>query len=213
MGPSLKDLFAIVVRPRETMRRILDSGSSRWTAQIVILAFICTSIGDSDLREMQRTLPGLALMPTLATVILALLAGAVVWVLLLYLFAWGATLVGRRLEGQAAVADVRAALAWGLVPLIWSAIIRIPLAIYRNRFILHGSEGRVLTSFIEQGGCTFAILLLTVQLVVNAGVVVLASFCLAEALRVPSWKGFATIAITAAIPVVIAVAAVLAFKT
>jgi Yip1-like protein len=213
MGPSLKDLLAILIHPRETMRRILDSGAHRWAVEIVILASICSAIGDSDLRELNRALPDLMLMPVLALVVLTLAVTALVWVALLYLFAWPVTLVGRRLEGQAPVADVRAALAWSIVPVIWSVIARIPIAVYRQRFLLHGNSGRVLTSFIEQGGCAFAIVLLTVQTIVIAAVVALSGFCVAEALKVPTWKGFAAVGITAVIPVIVGVAALLAVKT
>jgi Yip1-like protein len=212
MGPSLKDLFAILIHPRETMRRILDS-THRWTVEIVILASICSAFVDSDLRELNRAVPELKLMPVLALVVLTLVVTAMLWVALLYLFAWPVTFVGRRLEGQAPVADVRAALGWGLVPVIWSVIARIPIAAYRQRFLLHGNSSRVLTSFIEQGGCAFAVVVLTVQITVITAVVTLSGFCVAEALKVPTWKGFAAVGITAVIPVIVGVAALLAVKT
>ncbi len=213
MGPSLKDLARILSQPRETIRRILDSGQHRWAAEIVVLANICSSASDSDIRVMDVNLPGLKLLPTLALVTLGLIAGAVLWVLLLYLFSWVATLVGRKLEGEGTVADVRTALAWSLVPVIWSVIFRIPIAVYRHRFLVQGGSGmEILHRFVEQGGCTLAVIVLAVQLAVEAGVVVLSSFCVGEALRFSTAKGFATVAISAAIPIVVVIAAVLAVK-
>ena len=213
MGPSLKDLGRILIQPRETMRRILDGGGHRWTAEIVVLAAICSSIDDTDIRGLEQALPELRLTSTLALITLGIFLSAFVWLVLLFLFGWAATLVGRRLEGEGTAADVRTALAWSLVPVIWALIFRIPFAIYRQRFPVHGSSVDVLHAFIEQGGCTLAILFLGVKLLVFAGVVTLASFNVAEALRLPTWKGLATVAIAAATPVIIALAAVLALNT
>ncbi len=214
MQPSLKDLARILYQPRETMRGILDSGQHRWTAEITALASICAAAGDADVRVLQKGLPSLEIVPTLALALLALIGGAIVWVLLLYLLSWLATFVGRKLDGQGAAADVRAALAWSLVPVIWAVILRIPLVIYQQRFVLEGgSPWTVLGNLIEQGGCTLAVILLTVQLLFRVAVVVLASFCVGEAMRFSTWKGFGTVAISAAIPIVVVVAAVLAVKT
>lgn len=214
MQLSLKDLARILYQPRQTMRGILDSGQHRWTAEITALAAICAAAAGSDVRELQKELPGLEIVPTLALALLALIGDAIVWVLLLYLFSWLATLVGRKLDGQGTAADVRAALAWSLVPVIWAVILRIPLVIYQRRFVLEGgSPWTVAGNLIEQGGCTLAVMLLTVQMLVRIAVVVLASFCVGEALRFSAWKGFGTVAISAAIPIVVVIAAILAVKT
>ena len=132
--PAWKDLATILYRPRETMRRVLDAGRDRWTAQIVILAFLSTAISDPDTRQITRVLPDLSMGAVLALIALALILTPVIWLLFLYVIGWIATMVGRWLGGQGPVADVRAALAWSLVPVIWSVIVRIPLAIYSARF-------------------------------------------------------------------------------
>lgn len=213
-SPSLHDLVTILYRPRETMRRILDSGRARWAPQIVALSFICTQFADLDIRELDRVLPGLSLSATLAFVALCLLAIAGLWVLVVYALAWVVAFIGRFLEGQGTVADVRAALAWGLVPQIWSVIFRVPLAIYGYSLHLHGTNRtQLLAEFVEKGGCTFAVVILAFQLVFDLWVVFVASGTVAEALKVPTWKGFATLAITVGIPIVIIVAARLAFRS
>src|SRR5712692_8551938 len=156
--PSAKDLVTNLYRPRETMRRILDSGQDRWSVGIVVLACICSSVSDLDIRALPRVLPSLSITATLSIAALAYVVHAVVWVIALYLLAWAATLVGRFLEGQAAVTDVRAALAWSLAPLIWSVVFRIPLAFYRYQFDLHGADpGTLILNYVENGGCTLAV--------------------------------------------------------
>lgn len=212
MHPSLTDLLTILYRPRETMRRILDGGRNRWTSEVVALACICTSVSDPDINRIR----GLSLGSTLALVALALLVTAIAWVLLLYAFAWLAMQAGRRLlAGEGTYRDVRAALGWGLVPLIWSVLYRIPAGVYLARIVViqPGQDERVLFDFLEKGGCSFAVLLFAIQLVLWVWVVYVMSCTVGEALRFSSLKGLGTLAIAAAAPVVICVAAVMVSRS
>lgn len=211
---SPKDLVTVLYRPRETMRRVLDGGGDRWTIQLVVLAFICASVGDSDIGELRRVLPDLSLNGTLALVAITLLLIAACWVIILYVFAWVATNVGRWLDGQGEIAGVRAALAWGLVPVIWSVILRIPLAVYYSRLAPQTlDKQRFVMDFISNGGCTLAVLVATLQILLYFWIAYVASSTVAEALHLPWWKGLATIAIPVALPVIIGVAAALALRT
>ncbi|HEX7419270.1 MAG TPA: YIP1 family protein, partial [Thermoanaerobaculia bacterium] len=194
--PSPRDLVTVVYRPRETMRRVLDGGRERWTIQIVILATFCSAVTDTDIRHVHTVLPDLALGPMVALLALALILDAVCWIGLLYLVAFAATLVGRQLDGHAEIADVRAALAWSVVPAIWCGFLRIPLAIYAYRLVPPATNPRQLVlNFVANGGCTFAILALTFEVLLYAWVGWVASSTVAEALRFSTWKGLATIAI------------------
>ena len=191
------------------MRTILDSGRHRWAAEVVVLAAICRSAGDSDVRRIQ-TLP---LGTTLSIVALGLILTAIGWVLLVYLFSWAATLVGRHLlAGEATTADVRAAVAWGLVPLIWTGVlIRIPARLYLSRFMaIRSDEWQTIVSFIESGGCGLAVVLIAVQFTVFAWAAWVTSSCVGEALRFSTARGFGTLAITAVIPLVVTIAGVIA---
>jgi hypothetical protein len=136
------------------------------------------------------------------------------WVLFFYAFGWGVTFAGRWLEGQATAADVRAAVAWGLAPLIWSIVYRIPATAYMSRLMIHGSRdiGSV-AEFVKQGGCSVAVAVLAIQIVLYAWVAYVMSACVGEALHVSSWKGFGAIAITAAVPLVATIAAVIVTHT
>jgi len=211
-SPSLKDLVTILYKPRETMRRILDGGPKRWTAEIVVLAVICASFADPDIRHLNEALPGFSLGPTLAFVALVLLVLAVFWVLAVYAFAWLATFVGTKLDGRGPVPDVRAALAWGTVPMIWSIVYRIPIAFYRSRMEIHtGSRTQISIDLVQQGGCSLALIIIALQLTFDLWILFVVSSTVAEALHFETWKGLSTVAITAAVPVVIAIAAALAF--
>ncbi len=204
--------MTVVYRPRETMRRVLD-GHDRWTIQIVVLATVCAAVGDPDIRHAQYVV-NLSLATKLALVVLALVVNAACWIGILYLFAWAATVVGRRLDGHADVADVRAAVAWGVVPVIWSVVVRIQLLIYAQRLVPETrNTTHLIMDFIANGGCTFAILVLTFQLLLYVWIAYVASSTVGEALRFSSWKGLATISIVFAVPFIIGVAASLASRT
>jgi hypothetical protein len=208
---AARDLVTMLYSPRETMRRILADPQHRWWIQIVILALVCMSFGDPDIRRMPREVPDLALGPLLATIVLVVIATALCWVLLVYLGSWLVTLAGRILEGRAAVRDVRAALAWAFVPMIWSLAYRIPFAIYRSRIHISGTSGWQITlDLLEQGTLSMALLIVAIKLIFTVWVVCLASLNVAEAMKFEAWKGFAAIAMVGALPLVIAAAAVLA---
>jgi Yip1 domain len=212
--PSPRDLVTIVYRPRETMRRVLDAGGDRWALQVVVLATFCSAFTDTDIRRLRNVLPGLSFGPAVALVALGLIVDALCWIGLLYLVALAATFVGRWLDGHAEIADVRAALAWSVVPAIWAVFLRIPIAIYAYRFVPQAVvPPKLVLDFVVNGGCTFAILALTFEVLLYAWVAWVASSTVGEALRFSSWKGLATIAIVAAVPVVIGIAANLALKT
>jgi len=198
--------------PRETMRRVLDTPGRRWTIELIALAFIVSSFGDPDIRRMPRELPGLTLVPTLAIVVLVCIATAIFWVLAICVIAWLVTLVGRRLDGKSTVADVRAALAWALVPMIWSIFYRIPISLYQSQITVHetGSPWQIGLELLEQGTLSVALIVIAIKLVFDLWVVGLAAINVSEAMRFETWKGFSAVAVVGAAPFVIAAAAVLA---
>ena len=210
-NPQLRDLVTILYRPRETMRRILDA-RDRWTIQVVVLAYFCSAINDSDLRQIENVLPGLTPLNAGIIGILSLIAIAACWVLIFYLVSWLVVFAGRLLGGTGTAPDVRAALAWGLVPVVWSAIPRIPIAVYQYHLDIGprvaGREG--VMQFIEQGGCAFAVVVFIVQMLVFGAWLAITSFTVAEAQGFSGGKGFANVAVTVAGPLAIVAAAVIA---
>ncbi len=208
--PRLGDLVTILYQPRQTIRRILDHAHDRWAVQIVLLAFVCASVNDSDIHRLGDVLPGLSLISQIALVTVALAVVAMLWVLGLFLLAWIVTLVGHVLGGLGSVADVRAALAWGMVPVIWSVIYRIPLAMFKSRFHVgpHADPKTVLLDVIAHGGCAVAVIVLVLQLVMIVWCLFIGSSALGEAQRFSSWKGLANLALAIGLPVILLCGAV-----
>lgn len=205
---ALRDLATVLVQPQQTMRRVLD-GSDRWTMQVVILAFICASVGDANPHALADVLPGLG-WSALAVIAVSLVVGSLTWVIGLWLLAWIAGFAGRKLGGVAKNSDVRAAMAWGLTPVIWSVAYRIPLTIFVSRFHMNPniSATTAVIDFAGKGGISVVIVFLALQLLFAAWCVGVGSFCLAEAEQFSPLKGLATIAIAFGVPVAIVAAAV-----
>jgi hypothetical protein len=204
----LKDLVTILYRPRETMRRILDR-PDRWSLQIVFLAFVCASVNDIDIRHFTRILPGIHLMPGLAALALAIIIGGFLWIATLFILSWIATVIGRQMGGEGNARDVRAALAWAMVPIVWSPIYRLPLVLLGIGANINPNANarQEVLNFVSRGGCSMLVLFFGFQLLFAIACVVLASFTVAEAERFSAQKGFLNVAITIALPLMLLAAA------
>ena len=196
------------------MRRILDSGPDRWAIQIILLAFVCSSVSDVDTRRLSEALPSLKLPFVLAIVVLSILVGAAGWVLALFLFSWIAAPVGRLMGGVGTAPEVRAALAWGMVPVIWSVLYRIPVAVYQSRFPIraHTNVREILVQFMAHGGCSLIVVLIACQILIAIWSLFVASSTLGEAHRFSTAQGFLNLIIAVALPVLVIGAAVFTFS-
>ncbi len=215
-APSLADLVTILYRPRATMRRILESGGNRWWPQLAFLAAICTSINNGNFRQFQfnhSPLP-ISLTSTLALATLAMIVAGLVWIAVLFVVSWIVAPIGRLLGGTGSLRDVRAALAWGLVPAIWSIVFRIPMALYVSRFRVTSERATkaAILDFLANGGCAIAVVLFMLQLLFFGWFLFVGSNTLAEAQRFSSWRGLANLALVLAVPLVIAIAAIMTLK-
>ena len=204
----LRDLATVLVQPQQTMRRVL-ADSDRWTIQVVVLAFVCSSVGDANPRALSEALPGLG-WSGIAVIAVSIVAGALAWVVALWLFGWIAGFVGRKLGGVAKMSDVRAAMAWGLTPVIWSIVYRIPVTFLVNRFHVDPNvrPAAILIDFASRGGLSIVVVFLALQLLFAVWCVWVGSLCLAEAEQFSPLMGLGVIAITFSIPIVIVAAAV-----
>jgi hypothetical protein len=210
----LADLVTILYRPRETMARILARPSDRWAAHVVFLAFVCGSVNEIDVRAVAAHLPGLRPVPAMALVAVALIAGGLAWVLTLYILSWIATPVGRMMGGTAKTAGVRAALGWAMAPIIWSIVYRIPFAILvmRLRVVPDVDLHQVLLGFVAHGGCSLIVLYLAFQLAFAIWCIALACVTVSEAEQFELHKGFITVAVTIAFPLMVIAAAIITMR-
>jgi len=210
MRTFFRRLARVVIWPRTTMREILESPRDRALVPLLLLATLAAFAGDMN----KSAKKGLAASPyAVLIVICALIVSALVMFLAFYLFSWIAYIAGRFLEGQGSQAAVRSALAWGLAPLIWAMLYRIPAALFGPQeadFIKAGNAAVRFNPNLIGGGCVFAAILGLLELATFVGYVVVSSRTLAEAHRFSAWRGFGTLVIVGIAPFVIILAAVLA---
>lgn len=210
--PALADVFHVLYRPRETMRRVLQA-KHRWPLQIIFLAFVCSSVKDTDIQSLNDVLPNVKLMPLLAMMTLGLVVEGLTWIAALFIISWIAAPIGRMLGGTATLRNLRAALAWGMVPAIWSVFYRIPLTLLRRQMNIgpNPNAHKVLFDFISQGGCSVIVAVLVLQVMLFIWCLVVASCCVAEAQEFSTQKGFVNVVAAVAGPVLVIFAAIFTF--
>jgi hypothetical protein len=211
MMTFLRRLARIAIRPRTTMREIVDTPSDRMVLPLVVLAIVSGLLRDFH----TRSFPGIET-KTWLIICGAILGCIIVFVLLFYAFAWLAYVVARILEGTGDPSATRSALAWGTAPIIWALLYRLPVALLAPsanpaRVGVHG-RNISFTAGMLGDGCFSALLYAVVELALLIWYLVVASQTLAEAQRFSVWRGLGTLAIVAATPVVVMTAAFLSLR-
>ncbi|HEX2060466.1 MAG TPA: YIP1 family protein [Thermoanaerobaculia bacterium] len=187
------DFLRILVKPAATMRRVLDTRGHRLVLPLVLAASVSAYLANRE-RVAQ---------PLVVLLNLALLVG---FFYLIAALTWAA---GRFLGGTGSARDVRAALAWGLTPVIWAIVYRLPLAIWRPEVMIGFSDEGLHLASGAAGGCAVALVVAAAELAVLAWSLFVSTHTLAEAHRI-SWPlALASLGIVAVVPVIVVVAAFL----
>lgn len=209
----LPPAVAILAAPGRTMRRILYGRQFSATLPLVLLAFLSIAVSDRD-QPPFRVAAHAALNANVGlTVILVALCAAVVFVALFYLFSWVAHIIERVVfHGEGDVRDVRLAAAWGLAPLAWALVYRIPFAVWSflNRSATAGSTSVDLTLIGDH--VLLAVTILALDLTTFAAYMVISTLTIATAHRITAGEALGTLLLTFATPAVLVVAAVLATR-
>ena len=210
----LANLAAVLVRPRRTMRRILDTPGRRMVLPLILLAVVSGGFGDFDAKQFHEFVQQSGGWP-----VWLLVAGVVICVIaamvgLLYLYAWVPFFVGRFLGGTGNIRDVRAALAWGLAPAVWALLYRVPAAIWfasSGAAAVHVRNGGVrFDPGLIAHGCGVTLVFMLLELILFAWCAAVMSNTVAEAHDYSALHGLGTLVIAAIAPVVVVIAAVLA---
>ena len=209
------DLAAVVIRPRSTMARILESGPRPWHVWLLFaLAAISGIFGDFDAPMVGQVInqSGGA---RVALMISAVLVGLILLMpVLLWLYSYVPFYAGRFLGGTGEIRGVRAALGWGLAPVIWALLYRIPVAVWLAPSSATAVRMRKGTVAFDPGhladGCGVALVLMLIELLVFIWCAVVMSNTVAEAHKFSVWHALGALVISAVAPIVVMIAAVLA---
>ena len=208
----MTSIASIMIRPRATMRRILNAGRDRMIIPLVLLATLSAILGDLDRSsfETMRKLP-----INFGLLVVGICVGAAAFFLLLYfMFSWIAFAMARLLEGTATPREMRSAMAWGLAPIIWAILYRLPAMLIwpgtvESRLRLD-SERVAINPDLMGMGCIGSVIFTALELTMLVWYFVVASNTVAEANRFTAARGFGTLVLTGISPAIVIIAAILA---
>jgi len=181
---TLSPWLSIWIKPRETIRRIVDSDPSYRVLLLTALAGIGQALDRASTRNTGDDLS----LPVI--LVICLVAGPIGSIISLYI--GGALLrwIGSWFGGQASSEEVRAAMAWSSVPVILSYVLWIP------ELVLFGEEMFTSVTPRIEANPALAFLLLgfaVIQLILAVWSLVLLLKCLGEVHEFSAWKALAVI--------------------
>jgi len=214
--PMLRNLALIMIRPRDTMRRILDDAGNRSWLVMLLLGSISAGFGDFDRNGFGNIVLAAKQhgIPAIVVIVAMILAVILSMSLIFYVFSWAAWGIGKAMEGTGSPADVRRAFAWGLAPIVWALLYRVPVALFWERAVDAQISDRGSRLTFDPGklgdGCLMTLLVAVLELIAITWCIAVSSNTVGEAHRFSSWRGLATIVLTSIAPLILVAAAVLA---
>ena len=189
----LNPWLTMFVRPRQTMRQILDGDSTRFVVGLAMLGGVLTVLDHASMNSMGDRIP-------VSTIFaMAIPIGVLVGLIMLYLGGAVIQWTGSWFGGRGTAAEVRAALAWGRMPFYWAGLLWLPYLGFFGGEVFMGE----MPSVEAQPWLLFVLMNLAV-LEMGLGIwgLVTLVFAVAEAHRFPAWNSLGSI-VTAMVLVVI----------
>ena len=122
---SVNPWVSIWTRPRATIQQIVETDLTRHVLVLAALAGVRQALNEMSISQLGDDFGPAGL------IVFGLGAGAVAGMVGLYLAAWLFEVIGRRLGGTARTPELRAALAWGGVPLVAAlAVVAVEVLLY-----------------------------------------------------------------------------------
>lgn len=116
----LNPWFMMFVRPRATMRQVLDDDPTRLVIPLAMLGGWLNVLDQASIKGLGDTIP-------VSTIFaLSIPIGVIGGLIALYLCAAVIQWTGHWLGGRATVVEVRAALTWGRMPVYWAGLLWLP---------------------------------------------------------------------------------------
>ncbi len=180
----LNPWFMMFVRPRQTMRQILDGDSTRFVVLLAMLGGVLTVLDRASIDGMGDRIP-------VSTIFaMAIPIGVLVGLIMLYLGGAVIQWTGSWFGGRGTAAEVRAALAWGRMPFYWAGLLWLPYLGFFGGEVFMGE----MPSVEAQPWLLFVLINLAV-LEMGMGIWGRVTLVLAVAVaqRFPAWKSLGSI--------------------
>lgn len=190
--------LAIWIDPRATIREIAATNPRRGMHGIAAAAGALGFLAASLLARAH-----MSVLFSPKVVMVGTIAAAPVGIALLYVEAFLYLVIGWALGGSAAIAQVRAAVAWSWVPLIWLCLIAVPILRLARVFRVVFESGQIALVHTQAGQFLAAI-----TWIVFAWGFVISAKCIAEVHGFSAWKGAGAKLITGAAMAVGALASI-----
>ncbi|UTW44491.1 YIP1 family protein [bacterium SCSIO 12696] len=162
--------LSIWLKPHATMRQILATDPNKSVFMLVILGGFANTFSNANEGQIPYGFIGL--------VITALIGGAIIGFIFWLLYSSLINITGRWLGGQGNWEEVRCAVAWANVPLIWMLVVEVPFYLLFNQLPTHNE-------YIYYGLLYGTALVL---LVVSIWSVFTFCHCVGEAHKFSAWK-------------------------
>ncbi len=177
----LNPWFSMWVRPRATMRRILDTDPRRSVILLALVGGIGSTLPVAGAPKLREVLPPVALVSLLVP------AGAILGLAWLYVAGFLLRVTGRWFEGTGDGTGIRAALAWSCVVPIWGLLVRLPLTVMVDARLAGVDLSDPLVRMRAILSPAFLLLTLT-GIILGAWHLLVLLKCLGEAQRFSAWR-------------------------
>ncbi|OGW16962.1 MAG: hypothetical protein A2X56_04130 [Nitrospirae bacterium GWC2_57_13] len=186
----LNPWLSIWTRPRYTMRQVLETDPARLVLVLAMLGGLSQALDNASLFSLGDKLS------TAAVFAVCAMFGPISGLITLYLSGLVLSWTGTWLGGQAGQAEVRSAVAWSNIPIIWALLLWVPEYLLFGRE-LFTSETPILDESLSLSFTVIGFYLVEIVMAFWALIVYLK--CLGEAHRFSAWKALATTSIAALI--------------
>lgn len=220
-GELLNPWISMWTRPRETVRQQLEMDPAKHVLLLITLGGAAGQLGNGAIAD------GPELAYRVGILVGAAIGGAIWAVVCLYLGGWLVGLTGRALGGVGTALQCRTAMAWSMIPTIWTAPLQLIVGLY---YVAYGADAFAVDDFEglpddAAGGAHFAMLLFIMAFGVIAIVIGIWQFiiyckAIGEAHQFSAWRGFGAsmlaglammaVVMVIAIPIVVVIAAIAA---
>jgi hypothetical protein len=212
----LRNLIRIVREPSAAMADLVSHPDERSVIRLLLLAALAALLKDISFPALvaaSATTGGWRLAGIMA---IAVVAVGLLTFACFYAFSFVVTHVGRLFGGEGKWPAIRTGLAWGLAPLVWAIVYRLPMTLAARPSVprIHSGPAGPLLDVLgsSHSGWALTLILVVLEIVILLWILLLSSLGVAEAHRISYWNGLATLVLAASTPIVITIAAVLALR-